>query len=228
MPGWFVTGTDTGVGKTLFAVSLLAGLARAGFKAAGMKPVASGCRETPEGLRNEDAERLMAASSVPLAYEEINPYALAPPVAPHLAAAAAGIEISLENILEHFDRLRARAEFVVVEGAGGWFVPLGPTLTMADLARALGLPVILVVGLRLGCLNHALLTAEAIGRMGCPLAGWVANRIDPEMMLVEQNIETLRERLAAPLIAELPYLERGHFSAVMTHRDVERLIKITV
>lgn len=211
MRGWFITGTDTGVGKTVAAQALLVRLARAGFRVAGMKPVASGCRQTPQGLRNEDAERLLHASSVPLTYNEVNPYAFAPPVAPHLAARAAGIEIRLENILEHFYRLQARADWVVVEGAGGWYVPLGPALTMADLARALGLPVILVVGLRLGCLNHALLTAQAVRASGCALAGWVANRIDPNMELVMENIEALRARLDAPLLAEFPY--RGSMQA---------------
>lgn len=227
MAGWFITGTDTGVGKTLAAQALLVRLVRSGFKAAGMKPVASGCRATPQGLRNEDAERLLGASSVPLSYDEVNPYAFAPPVAPHLAARAAGVEIRLENILEHFYRLQGRADYVVVEGAGGWYVPLGPTLTMADLARALGLPVILVVGLRLGCLNHALLTAQAVRASGCVLAGWVANRLDPEMALVQENIETLRGRLEAPHIAEFPYRESGHVASLEETFALDELIKIT-
>ncbi len=227
MYGWFITGTDTGVGKTVAAQALLARLARAGFRAAGMKPVASGCRQTPQGLRNEDAERLLDASSVPLSYEEVNPYAFAPPVAPHLAASADGVEIRLENILELFYQLRARADCVVVEGAGGWYVPLGSALTMADLARALGLPVILVVGLRLGCLNHALLTAQAVRASGCTLAGWVANHLDPEMALARENIETLRTRLDAPLIAEFPHQQLGQAAPLAEAFALDELIKIT-
>ncbi len=226
MRGWFITGTDTGVGKTLVAEVFLTALVRAGLKAAGMKPVASGCRATPEGLRNEDAERLMAASAVPFAYEDINPYAFAPPVAPHLAAAAAGVEIRLENILERFERLRSQADYLVVEGAGGWYVPLGSSLTMADLARALDLPVILVVGMRLGCLNHAMLTAQAIRHSGCTLGGWVANRIDPQMLLARENVEALCGRLEAPLIAEFPYLDGGDPTRAAEAVDLERLTKI--
>jgi dethiobiotin synthetase len=211
--GWFIAGTDTGVGKTRIATMLLEALARADQRAVGMKPVASGCRETAAGLRSEDAERLLAASGVTADYAEVNPYAFAPACAPHLAARESGAEISLEKILECFRRLERNAPWVVVEGVGGWMVPLGARLTMADVARALRLPVILVVGMRLGCLNHALLTAAAIRREGLPLAGWVANLIDPAMTRVEENTAALAERIEAPPLAVIPYLpvqaERG-------------------
>ena len=203
--GWFITGTDTGVGKTRMACLLLEALAREGKRAIGMKPVASGCRETAAGLRSEDAERLQAASGVAVDYAEVNPYAFAPGTAPHLAAHESGKEIRDEKILESFQRLRQKAPWMVVEGIGGWMVPLGEHLTMADVARAMRLPVILVVGLRLGCLNHALLTAEAIRAQGVPLAGWVANHIDPAFAYAERNVSSLEDRLGAPLLARLPW-----------------------
>ena len=205
MSGWFITGTDTGVGKTRIARMLLEALARADQRAVGMKPVASGCRETAAGLRSEDAEQLLAASGVPVDYADVNPYAFAPACAPHLAAREGGVEIRLEKILACFRRLERNAPRVVVEGVGGWMVPLGARLTMADVARALGLPAILVVGMRLGCLNHALLTAAAIRHAGVPLAGWIANRIDPAMTRAHENIAALAERIEAPMLAALPY-----------------------
>jgi dethiobiotin synthetase len=203
--GWFVTGTDTGVGKTRVARLLLEALARAGHTAAGMKPVASGCRVTAAGLRSDDALELMQASGAAADYADVNPYALASACAPHIAAREMGVEIQMDKILESFRRLQRKSPWVVVEGVGGWKVPLGERLTMAEVACALGLPVILVVGLRLGCLNHALLTAEAIRRAGIPLAGWVANRIDPAMTHVPENIATLEKIIAAPMLAQIPY-----------------------
>jgi dethiobiotin synthetase len=203
--GWFITGTDTGVGKTRIARMLLEALARANRRAVGMKPVASGCRETAAGLRSEDAEQLLAASGAPADYADVNPYAFAPACAPHLAARESGVEIRPEKILECFRRLARQAPWVVVEGVGGWMVPLGERLTLADVARALRLPVILVVGMRLGCLNHALLTAAAIRREGVPLAGWIANRIDPDMTRLDENMAALAERIDAPMLAAFPF-----------------------
>ena len=211
--GWFITGTDTGVGKTRIACLLLAALAREGRCAIGMKPVASGCRETAAGLRSEDAQSLLAVSGVSADYAEINPYAFVPAMAPHLAARETGIEIRLEKILDHFQHLRQKAPWLVVEGVGGWEVPLGEHLTMAEVAYAMRLPAILVVGLRLGCLNHALLTASAIQREGVPLAGWIANQIDPAMTHVNENIAALNERILAPLLARFPYRSPGHHGA---------------
>ena len=210
--GWFITGTDTGVGKTRIARMLLEALARIGEPAVGMKPVASGCRETVAGLRSEDAEELLAASGVPAEYPYVNPYAFAPACAPHLAARESGVEIQQDKILECFRRLGQKAPWVVVEGVGGWMVPLGDCLTMADVARALHLPAILVVGMRLGCLNHALLTAAAIRREGVPLAGWIANQIESDMTRVDENISTLADHIDAPMLAAFPFQQ---------HRDVE-------
>jgi len=225
--GFFVTGTDTGVGKTLVACALVDALVRAGFTAVGMKPVASGCRRTALGLRSEDAERLIAAGNIVADYAEVNPYAFEPAVAPHIAAARAGIEIERGKILEHVSRLQARADYVVVEGVGGWTVPLGDTLTTADVAAALKLPVVLVVGLRLGCLNHALLTAQAIERAGLTLAGWVANQIDPHMALVEENIDALAQRLRAPRVAHIPYHAQGIGRIDALSVALDKLPKIT-
>lgn len=205
--GVFVAGTDTGIGKTVVSAALLAALNRAGGRAIGMKPVASGCRQTAHGWRNEDALALMAQSAGAADYALVNPYALAEAIAPHLAASAAGVEIRLDPILAAFAALSTNADCLVVEGVGGWAVPLSPTLMQADLARALKLPVILVVGLRLGCINHALLSARAISADGCRLIGWIGNRIDPTMARVEDNVATLRERLSAPCLGVLPHAD---------------------
>lgn len=205
MRGFFVTGTDTGVGKTLVSAGLLRALAQAGLKTVGMKPVASGAERTPAGLRNEDALALQSAASLRRPYELVNPYCFAPPVAPHLAAREAGVEIGLEKILTSYAELCRDADAAVVEGVGGWQVPLSDALALPDLARALRLPVVLVVGLRLGCLNHALLTARAVRADGLPLAGWVANAIDSHFERAEANLATLRTALGAPLLGQLPH-----------------------
>ena len=201
--GYFITGTDTEVGKTLISCALLLHLRQTHPRAVGMKPVAAGT--TPEG-DNEDAMALRAAGSIRVARELDNPYCLPLPMSPHLAARAAGQRIEVDVLVERYRQLAAQADAVVVEGAGGFHVPLNESQTGADLAQALQLPVVLVVGLRLGCLNHALLTAEAIRARGLTLAGWVANRIDPEMQAQEDNIAYLREHLKAPLWADVPRL----------------------
>jgi dethiobiotin synthetase len=201
----FIAGTDTGIGKTLVSMTLLAALNIAGIRAVGMKPVASGCTKTPQGRRGGDAKKLIAHSAGAPDYALVNPYALAGPIAPHLAAADAGIEIRLDSILAAFATLSTNNDCVVVEGVGGWSVPLSSALMQADMVRALDLPVILVVGLRLGCLNHALLSARAITDDGCRLLGWIGNRIGPAMARVEDNIATLRERLPAPCLGELAF-----------------------
>ena len=201
----FITGTDTGVGKSLVAASLLRALQARGLRALGMKPVASGCAMTAQGLRNEDAQLLRTHGSGAPDYNLVNPFALSEPIAPHLAAAHAGTTITLAPVLDAYAALAAMAQCVVVEGVGGWAVPLSPALMQADLVRALKLPVILVVGLRLGCINHALLTARAIESDGCELAGWIANQIDPAMACIEENLATLRERLPARCLGVLPH-----------------------
>lgn len=200
---WFVAGTDTGVGKTRIACGLMQALARSGRSVAGMKPVASGCRVSEDGLRNADAEALRACSSVPFDYADINPYAFAPATAPHLAARAAGVNIDIGKISAHFQHLAAQVDDVVVEGVGGWRVPLGPHTSMVDVVRALQLPVILVVGIRLGAMNHALLSLESMTRAGVEVRGWIANHIDPDPVLAEYPA-ALQALMTVPLLAEIP------------------------
>ncbi|MEO7062701.1 MAG: dethiobiotin synthase [Dokdonella sp.] len=216
----FVTGIDTGIGKTFASCALLLALRTRGLRAVGMKPVASGSRATPLGLRNEDAEALIAASDPAPAYADCNPFAFADPIAPHLAARDAQVEIRLQPIQDGYEKLRQSSDRVVVEGVGGWMVPLSETLMQADLVRALGLPVILVVGLRLGCLSHALLSVRAIERDGCLLAGWIANCIDPAMDRVEDNLATLRARIAAPLLGVLDHVPGGTAAQAARQLDV--------
>jgi dethiobiotin synthetase len=201
----FVTGTDTGIGKTRVACALLRALARHHRRVAGMKPVAAGALATAGGWASEDALALRAASSVAVPAELDNPVLLPEPLSPHLAAVRAGRPVDIDHLVHCHRALASRCDAVVVEGAGGFLVPLTDTLTGADLAAALGLPVVLVVGLRLGCLNHALLTAQAVAARGLLLAGWVANRIDPAMAAVDDNIAYLRARLPAPLLADLAH-----------------------
>lgn len=205
--GVFLTGTDTGIGKTVAARLLTAALVLAGERVAVMKPVAAGCEATPRGLRNDDALALMAASNVAAGYELVNPYALAPPVSPHLAAAEAGIDIELDRIRSCYEALAAQSSRVVVEGVGGWRVPLSPDTDVADMALALDLPVVMVVGMRLGCLNHALLTERAIEASGARLLGWVANCFEPDDFGLAQCIATLEARIGAPRLAVLPRLD---------------------
>ena len=195
---WFVTGTDTGVGKTVASVALLHALHARGLRAVGMKPVASGCEHAAEGWRNEDARALLAASDPAPAYADVNPYALPHATAPQLAARDAGVEIELSALLAAHARLAAHADAVVVEGAGGWLAPMADGLDQSALARALDAGVVLVVGLRLGCLSHARLTARAIEADGCRLVGWIGNRVDPGFDRAEDYLGLLRDALPAP------------------------------
>ena len=203
--GFFITGTDTGVGKTRLACALLHALAARGASTIGMKPVAAKAQIIAGQLVNNDVSALKAASTVAAPDELVNPYCFAPAVAPHIAAAGAGVAIDLARIKSACVGLAALAQWVVVEGAGGFCVPLGPRFGMDDLARELGLPVILVVGMRLGCLSHALLTARAVRAAGLPLAAWVANQLDPDMAAADENVAALAQRLGAPLLARFTY-----------------------
>jgi dethiobiotin synthetase len=201
--GYFVTGTDTGVGKTRIAVALIHALRAQGLRVAAMKPVAAG---NAPGELNEDVVALSQAANVDADLRDVNPYAFAEPIAPHIAAKRAGVRIELEIIATAYLRLAAAADVVVVEGAGGWRVPLNEHEDMADLARRLGLPVVLVVGLRLGCLNHALLTAESVASRRLPWAGWVGNHIDPAMPYAAENVATLHARLPGPCLGVQDFL----------------------
>lgn len=202
---WFVTGTDTGVGKTVAATALVYRLRAAGQRTMGMKPVASGCERTPEGLRNEDALALQAASDPRPDYADVNPYALEIPTAPQLAARAMGVRVALPVLLAAHARLTARADAVVVEGAGGWLAPMDEGLDQSAFARAIAAPVLLVVGLRLGCLSHARLTARAIRDDGCAFAGWIGSSVDPDFAEREDYLAMLRDALPAPCLGVLPH-----------------------
>ncbi|MCP5429126.1 MAG: dethiobiotin synthase [Chromatiaceae bacterium] len=201
--GVFVTGTDTGCGKTHTSMALIHALRDQGLRVAGFKPVAAGADWHDGELRNDDASALLAASGLDLPYAAVNPYCFAPAIAPHLAAAEAQVTISFGSILAAFEKVRAASDFVVVEGAGGWRVPLGPGFDIQGLALALGLPVILVVGLRLGCLNHALLSEQAIKASGAALLGWVGSQVEPGMPRLQENIATLEVELSAPCLGVL-------------------------
>lgn len=202
--GYFITGTDTEIGKTHSAVKLVQHYQAQGKRVLAMKPVASGCDILPDGRwHNDDVARLVAATGQ-TDLELMNPYRFLPPVSPHIAAREAGVEIDLAVIADHYHSLAAQADVVLVEGAGGWLAPLSDHYRMQELAQRLQLPVILVVGMRLGCINHALLSAQAIEASGCQLAGWIANRVVPNQLAYADNLATLRQYLGAPLL-EIPY-----------------------
>ncbi|PAJ87038.1 dethiobiotin synthase [Burkholderia ubonensis] len=224
----FVTGTDTEIGKTFVSAALLHGFARLGLRAAAMKPVAAGAYEQDGVWRNEDADQLDAAANVVLPPELRTPFLLKAPAAPHLAAAQEGVTLDLDTIVACHREALTRADVVVVEGAGGFRVPLTGTRDMADLAVALGVPVVLVVGVRLGCISHALLSADAIRQRGLTLAGWVANHVDPAMSFQDENVATLRDWLArehgAPLIGRIPHLAPAAPESAAATLDVAALI----
>ena len=217
--GFFVTGTDTGVGKTLVSAALIHSLCDKGLRVSGMKPVASGCVETGHGLRNEDADQLLSAANVVADYDLTCPYRFLPPVAPHIAAEEQGVVISSDHIVECYQRLESSCDAVVVEGVGGWQVPLDEWKNLSDLAIELGLPVVIVVGGRLGCINHALLTAESVMASGLSVAGWVFNQIDPDMQQVDAVKETLQARMPGILVADIPWQENPN--AVEISRDFD-------
>lgn len=221
----YITGTDTGIGKSVASAALLRALCARGLRAVGMKPVASGCESTPEGWRNEDALLLQQASDPMPAYADVNPYALPLPLAPELAAAAAGVELDLQTIIAAYGRLQSQVDAVVVEGVGGWAAPLSAALDQRDLVRALRLPVVMVVGLRLGCINHARLTARAIVADGADLVGWIANDIDPAMARMDDNFAILQRVLQAPCLGRLPYAPGASPQSLAAAMDCEILLR---
>jgi dethiobiotin synthetase len=227
MTSLFVTGTDTGVGKTVIACALIHALAQQGCRVAGMKPVASGCEATPEGLRNADALALQAAANVRTRYEDVNPYAFAPAIAPHIAAGESGQRIELEKLERAYQRLALVSDVVVVEGAGGWLTPIDALRTLADFATGLDAHVVLVVGLRLGCLNHAMLTERAIAAAGATCIGWVGNLIDPGFERLNDNLRTLETRLRGPCLGVLdhqPARRPADTAALLDGAAVARLL----
>ena len=225
--GLFITGTDTGVGKTVVASGLVRLAANSGRRVVGLKPIASGAEHTPDGLRNEDALALAAESSVRLPYALTNPLCFEPAVAPHIAAAEAGIAIAVPDLAAWYTRATAQADLAIVEGAGGWRVPLHPEGFLSDLPEQLGLDVLLVVGLRLGCLSHARLTLEAIERSGrCRYVGWIGNCIDPAFARLDQNLVTLARLLGGPPLAVIPPLPAATAAATLEHLNHPALARV--
>ena len=224
---YFVTGTDTGVGKTMVSAAILESAKSAGKRTLAMKPIASGCESTPDGLRTEDALALQNAITEPLGYDVINPIALEPAIAPHVAAAQAGKTVTAQRLVGFCRGMQIRpADLMLVEGAGGWRVPLNDRETYAALPRELGMPVILVVALKLGCINHALLTAEAIRADGLTVAGWVANRVEPEPMSCEQEtLNYLLTHLGTPCLGVLPWLEGAEPSVLASYLNIDPLFE---
>lgn len=226
---YFIAGTDTDVGKTMVACALLAQARSRGLTTAAVKPVAAGCIDTKEGLRNDDAEQLLAQCTLPLYYEQVNPIAFMAPIAPHIAAQQLGQRMQVDRLAGFTSGvLMQGANLTLVEGAGGWRVPVNERETLADLAISLSIPVILVVGMRLGCINHALLTVEAITRDGLELAGWVANCVDAEMTELDANVATLQGRIQAPMLGLVPNLASmgaplARVEACQTYLDLEIL-----
>lgn len=221
---YFITGTDTGVGKTLVAAALLRRARARGMSTLGLKPVAAGCELIDGQWMNDDAHLLMEASSIAVDYTAVNPVALREAMAPHIAAEREGREILCAELVDQYKSLVDQADFTVIEGAGGWQVPLSDTETMANLATGLNYPVILVAGIRLGCINHALLTAAAIRQSGLHLAGWVANHIDADMPVADENVNTLEQRLDAPLIGRVRWQDKIDLAAFAQQLHLEHLL----
>jgi len=221
---YFITGTDTGVGKTLVCSALLQAVNKANLTSVALKPVAAGCEMTDQGLVNDDALELQANMSIELGYEDINPIALESAIAPHIAAAETDLNIDIEELAEHCRAMTHDADVMLIEGAGGWRVPLNEDQYMSDLVKALDVPVIIVVAMRLGCINHALLTAEAIRSDGLQVAGWVANCVTAENMpALGDNLLALRDRMEAPFLGFLPYLENVDPSQVAPYLEISYL-----
>jgi len=222
---FFIAGTDTNVGKTLIAGALLNYLNNLGKKTLAFKPVSTGCQEISDELRNQDAVGLAAIASLKIPYPEINPVAFKEPIAPHIAAEKLGTKITLTHLIEDYNKSKNySSDHVIVEGAGGWRVPINNKQYMSDFVKVANIPVILVVGMRLGCINHGLLTYEAIQKDGIKLAGWVANIIDPKMLVVEENIVCLKNRINAPLLGTVPYNKNINFKKASEYLDFSIVI----
>jgi dethiobiotin synthetase len=221
---YFIAGTDTGIGKTVVACALLQVANNSGYQTIGVKPVAAGCEQIDGQWCNEDALLLQQYASVELAYGEVNPVALTDAIAPHIAAENQRVSIGVSDLAMHCEKIAAKKpDLLVIEGAGGWRVPLNERETLADLVIALQVPVILVVGMRLGCLNHAMLTVEAIKADGLVLAGWVANRVDPQMPCCQENVDTLKRLIGAPCLGELPYIAGAKPGGLASHLRLDSL-----
>ncbi len=213
---YFITGTDTDVGKTLCASALLFKAKSEGKKTLGLKPIAAGCEQTDEGLRNSDALALMAQSTEVIPYEQVNPITLEEAIAPHIAAQRLRKPLSADRVVGFLRGVLMinRADFTLIEGAGGWRLPLNPRETLSDSVKELQLPVIVVIGMKLGCLNHALLTIEAIQRDGLKIAGWIANQVDEHMLAYEENVATLHTLIKAPCLGEVPFMQAPNVEAI--------------
>lgn len=222
----FITGTDTDVGKTVFSLALLEALKKGGFTTAVLKPVAAGAEDVDGIFKNTDAEQLSKHASIKYPYSSVNPFLYKMAVAPHIAAEHEDSSIDVTHCVKQCEPvLNSKADWVIIEGAGGWLVPLNNCETMADLAVGLQAEVILVVGVRLGCINHTLLTVAAIEQAGCRLVGWVANHIEPSMPEASNNIKSIEERLKAPLLASIPYLTDINVAEASRYIDIDRLLK---
>jgi dethiobiotin synthetase len=222
--GFFITGTDTGIGKTTIALGLMAALQQKGLRVAAMKPVSAGCEQTDHGLRHDDAVRLSQQASIDIPYDTINPYAFAEPIAPHIAAHNQGIRMDIDTVVQAYQQIAEKADVVIVEGAGGWLVPFNEQYTMADLAVALGLPIITVVGMRLGCLNQALLTKESIQAHGLTASAWVANTISEPMPYQEENLQSLTQRLSQPCLGTIPFVASINAETIAAQLGISSLL----
>ncbi len=222
---YFVTGTDTDAGKTVITCGILAAACAKGLTTLALKPVASGCQQTEAGLRNADAQALMEAMTLSLPYEQVNPLAFTPPIAPHIAAKESGVLMTVDRLAGYCrGALMHRNDLALIEGAGGWRVPLNNREMISALTGALNTPVILVVGMKLGCINHALLSVEAIARDGARLAGWVANQIEPDLTRYEENLQTLKDFIPAPCLGSVPFLKEHSAASVAAYLDIEALL----
>lgn len=217
----FITGTDTGVGKTLVSQAFIKAFAKRGYHVSGFKPIAAGCELTEQGLVNEDAIALQNASNVQLNYAEVNPFALLLPTSPHIAAKRESVTIDFDLLDKSLEQHKVKSDMVVVEGAGGWKVPVSDSEFLSTWVRLQKLPVIIVVGIRLGCLNHALLTLESIQNDGLEVVGWVANKVDPDFACYDENVAFLESHISAPKLAEIPYLSKSEMMDVEQYIDLD-------